>query len=374
MFHNVYEGKRVLVTSHTGFKGSWLALWLKELGAEVIGLSLPPAASPSFFEAARLAAAVTHYEDDIRDYSRLVTIIKDEKPEIVFHMAAQSLVRSSYRYPRETYEVNVMGTVNILEAVREVSGVRSCIIVTSDKCYENKEGKSACKEEDPMGGPDPYSSSKGSAELAVAAYDNSFFKGPPRTVGLASVRAGNVIGGGDWAEDRILPDCIHALSSGKPITVRNPDFVRPWQYVLEPLSGYLWLAALLWGHPDRFSGGWNFGPDSEGHAPVRRIVERVIQEWGSGRWVEPIPAEDDQGPVWHESSDLRLDCSKARQLLSWRPVYSLGEGLRETVTWYKKFYENPRQDVADLSRRKLTAYLEKARSQRASFLKDDIEK
>jgi CDP-glucose 4,6-dehydratase len=329
LFGNVYEGRRVLVTGHTGFKGSWLALWLDAMGASVVGYALDPPTLPNLFEPLGLAGRITHVHGDVRDSDSLKSVFRRHEPEIVFHLAAQPLVRFGYIEPVLTYETNVMGTVNLLEAVRETPGVKAVINVTSDKCYENREQDYAYLETDPMGGFDPYSSSKGCSELVTAAYRNSFLRG--NNVQLASARAGNVVGGGDWADDRIIPDCIRALSAGERIAVRNPQAIRPWQHVLEPLAGYLWLASRMWQGDAGFDGAWNFGPDAAKQIPVSEIVDTVIREWGSGSWYKPETA--DAAP--HEAGLLNLDCTKAADLLGWHPLYDMDATLRATTAWYK---------------------------------------
>ncbi|HXN05650.1 MAG TPA: CDP-glucose 4,6-dehydratase, partial [Nitrospiria bacterium] len=283
LFSNIYENKRVLVTGNTGFKGSWLSLWLKRLGARVIGYSLPPPTEPSLFKEARLYEGMTHINGDIRDSQALIKAFRVHQPEIVFHLAAQPLVRQSYQNPEETYSTNVMGTVHVLEAIRKTGSVRVCVNVTSDKCYENKEWDYAYRENDPMGGYDPYSSSKGAAELVGSAYRRSFFNTKnynQHQMSLVSVRAGNVIGGGDWAQDRLMPDIVGALSHKKCIEIRNPGSIRPWQHVLDPLSGYLWLGSLLWRKPTEYDYGWNFGPLASDSMTVKEIVEESIVLWG----------------------------------------------------------------------------------------------
>lgn len=338
-FGGVFAGKKVFVTGHTGFKGSWLSLWLADLGAEVHGYALAPATSPSLFDVAGVAGKlVSHRIADIRDHGALRSALDEVRPDIVFHLAAQPLVRLSYREPRETYETNVMGTVNLLEAVRQCDSVRVCQIITSDKCYENREWVYAYRENDPMGGYDPYSNSKGCTELVVLAYRQSFFH-PDRigahSVSLASSRAGNVIGGGDWAEDRIIPDCVRALSNRETIQVRNPYAIRPWQHVLEPLSGYLWLAARQWQQPGSFEGGWNFGPTGAGNIDVRRIVELAVEAWGEGKWHVPEMPHD----RLHEANFLKLDITKASSLLGWGPVCTVPQAVTDTMSWYKAFHE-----------------------------------
>ncbi|RMD58586.1 CDP-glucose 4,6-dehydratase [Candidatus Parcubacteria bacterium] len=366
-FCGIFENKRVLVTGHTGFKGSWLCLWLAELGAEVYGYSLEAPTKPSLFEEAKVVERLVGHEvGDIRNAERLKNTLKKVRPSIVFHLAAQSLVRRSYAEPQETYETNVMGTVNLLEAIRACDSVKVCQIITSDKCYENWEWVYAYRENDPMGGSDPYSNSKGCAELVVSSYRRSFF--PPERfekhgVSLSSARAGNVIGGGDWSEDRIIPDSIRALTVGNPIEVRNPNAVRPWQHVLEPLSGYLWLAARQWSEPRRFSDGWNFGPMPAGHATVEEIVQEIVRQWGEGEYRPDSPSE-----APHEAHLLKLDITKAADLLAWRPVYSLKEALSVTVDWYKAWAQGcARDELRVLTLNQIRAYTKAAREQSLSW-------
>jgi len=339
-FQGMYEGKRVLITGHTGFKGSWLSLWLKELGAEVIGYSLEPPTKPNLFEALSLDKKITHIVGDVRYEEHLVSVFEEYGPEYVFHLAAQPLVRLSYKEPKLTYETNVMGTVNLLEAVRKTNSVRVCIIVTSDKCYENREWVYGYREIDPMGGYDPYSSSKGCAELVTSAYRHSFFNpkdyGRIHKVALSSVRAGNVIGGGDWGEDRIIPDCIRALSRNKTVVIRNPRATRPWQYILEPLAGYLLLGGLMHEDGVTYSGAWNFGPNDENIITVEELVKLIVKYWGSGSFI--IDTSDHP----HEAELLKLDASKARALLGWKPIYDVHEAVKKTINWYKNFYNGMR--------------------------------
>lgn len=324
-----WQGRRVLVTGHTGFKGSWLSLWLHALGAKVTGFALPPPTRPSLFEAARISELIDHVEGDVRDMAAVRKVVEDARPEVIFHLAAQPLVRLSYEEPVGTYATNVMGTVHVLEAARTVPGVAAVVCVTSDKCYENREWIWPYRENDPMGGHDPYSSSKGCAELVVAAYRNSFFRGSGPA--LASVRAGNVIGGGDWAADRLLPDLIRAFEAGVPPLIRSPDAVRPWQHVLEALGGYLLIADRLMGAEAQFADAWNFGPADDDARPVSWIVERMGAAWGNGAG-DPLA---DTGPRPHEAGLLRLDCSKARAALGWRPALTLDRALDWIVTWHK---------------------------------------
>ncbi len=362
LFDGVYRGSRVLLTGHTGFKGSWLALWLAELGAEVHGYALAPPTDPSLFEAAGVRDVLaSHRIADVRDHAALQQCMQQVRPDMVFHLAAQPLVRLSYSEPRETYETNVMGTVNLLEAVRQCDSVRVCQVITSDKCYENHEWVYAYRENDPMGGYDPYSNSKGCAELVVSAYRQSFFNPQDvqrHGVSLATARAGNVIGGGDWAEDRIIPDCMRALSRGETIRVRNPHAIRPWQHVLEPLSGYLWLAARQWLRPGTFEGAWNFGPTGAGNIDVRRIVEQVVAAWGEGGWTAPESDSD----ALHEANFLKLDITKASSLLGWGPVCTVPEAVSDTVAWYRAYDKESVDDVRGFTLGQIAAYV--ARAQR----------
>ncbi len=336
-FNNFYKNKKVLITGHTGFKGSWLALWLTELGAEVIGYSLKPTTRPSLFEVLNLKDRLIHIIEDIRDEEKLKSVFKEYKPEIIFHLAAQPLVRLSYKEPKLTYETNVIGTLNLFEAVRETESIRVVINITSDKCYENKEWVYGYRENDPMGGYDPYSSSKGCAELLTAAYRNSYFNpkdyGQTHQVSLASVRAGNVTGGGDWQIDRLIPDCVKSLSKGDAIKIRNPYAIRPWQHVLEPLSGYLLLAMRMWEDPTKYCEAWNFGPFETDIATVQKVVEKVISLWGCGKY------EVVGDKRFYEAGLLRLDISKAMMKLGWRPKWNFDIALERTIKWYKSFYE-----------------------------------
>jgi CDP-glucose 4,6-dehydratase len=360
-----FAGRRVLVTGHTGFKGAWLVLWLRELGAEVHGYALMPPTRPSLYDEAGVGGLLASESiADVRDAAALAAAVVRVRPEVVFHLAAQSIVRRSYREPAETWATNVLGTVNLLEAVRRAGGVRVCQIVTSDKCYENAGQVCAFRETDAMGGHDPYSSSKGAAEVAVASWRRSFF--PPgriaeHGVSLSSARAGNVIGGGDWADDRILPDCVRALSRGEPIPVRNPHAVRPWQHVLEPLSGYLALATAQLAEPAPFADGFNFGPLPSGNLTVGQVAELVVSGWESGRW-EHRPAADDAGgrDRLHEAVFLKLDITKATTLLGWAPVFTPREAIAETVAWYReRDREGNAFDARGTCRRQILDYQER---------------
>ncbi len=327
----------MLLTGHTGFKGSWLALWLRRWGADVAGLALSPATEPSLFVAARIGDDVTNITADVRDPAAVRAAVEAHRPEVVFHLAAQALVRHSYVDPIATYATNVMGTVHVLDAVRAVGGVRAVVCVTTDKCYENREWAWGYRETDALGGHDPYSNSKACAELAAGAYRDSFLRA--QGVALATARAGNVIGGGDWATDRLVPDLMRAFAAAVPAVVRNPGAIRPWQHVLEPLAGYLLLAQRLWTNGDSFAKGWNFGPDDADAQPVAWVVERLTRAWGEGARCEQ--AATDVHPQPHEARYLKLDCSMAKADLAWRPTLCLAEALDWTVEWYKTFYRDP---------------------------------
>ena len=330
MNEGFWKGRRVLVTGHTGFKGSWLTRWLLERGADVAGLALAPETSPSLFSLLGLGERIEHHLVDVRDAEGVRRVLGGTRPEIVFHLAAQPLVRLSYREPKATWDVNVGGTVNLLEAVRLTGGVRACVVVTSDKCYENHEQVWGYRECDPMGGHDPYSSSKGATELAVASWRRSFFQDPAGTL-LASARAGNVIGGGDWAADRLMVDFVRAIAQGEPLVLRNPAATRPWQHVLEPLSGYLRLAEALHGQAGHgYAGAWNFGPQDDSVVTVGQLARRLVDTWGQG---EVVVARDPAQP--HEAGLLKLDCSKARAGLGWHGVWDFPETIRRTVEWYR---------------------------------------
>ena len=354
---DLLKGRNVMVTGNTGFMGSWLSAWLLALEAKVTGYSLDPPTDPSMFETTGLRGRMTCERGDINDLEHLRDAMQRSGAEIVFHLAAQSLVRRSYSEPILTFDTNVVGTAKVLESVRATPSVKACICITSDKCYENREWVHGYRENDPMGGRDPYSASKGAAELVIASYRNSFFgsrtNGEHR-VGIASARAGNVIGGGDWAEDRIVPDCIRALSAGRPIQVRNPAAVRPWQHVMEPLAGYLLLASRLLDDPDSHSTAWNFGPKAEDHVPVSRLVQLILNDWGGGKM--EVASRPDQ---LHEARTLRLDCTKAHTDLGWFPVLSLKESVRMTVEWYKEHQKEPSK-LWELTLRQIDEYAQKA--------------
>ena len=325
---NPWAGRRVLVTGHTGFKGGWLALWLHQLGADVTGFALPAPTEPSFFAQTRLAELITHVEGDVRDAAAVETAVAECRPEVIFHLAAQPLVRYSYAEPVETYATNIMGTVHVLDACRRVPGVSAVVCITTDKCYENREWVWPYRESDPMGGHDPYSSSKGAAEIVIAAYRRSYFNetGP----GVASVRAGNVIGGGDWALDRLIPDIVRALLADKRPMIRAPGSIRPWQHVLEALSGYLTIGERLLAGDRTVATAYNFGPADDDAKPVSWVVERLLSQWGAEGWDRP------NGDQPHEAVLLKLDCSKARSELGWRPALRLDQALRKVVDWHRE--------------------------------------
>lgn len=332
MSDNFWRGRRVFVTGHTGFKGSWLCLWLQQLGAEVTGYALAPATQPSLFEVASVASGMCSLIGDIRDASGLKAAMTRAQPEIVFHMAAQALVRESYISPIETYSVNVVGTAQVLEIVRVCPSVRAVISVTTDKCYENREWYWGYREIDRLGGHDPYSSSKAGAELVTSAYRSSFFAANERPVAIASARAGNVIGGGDWSRDRLIPDILAAIERGQAVSVRYPEAIRPWQHVLEPLSGYLTLAEHLFGDDGpNYAEAWNFGPSEDDAQTVRWVVEKMLERWGSGSWT----CDNRSQP--HEAAYLKLDCSKARSRLSWLPRWTLDQTLESIIDWHRSY-------------------------------------
>ena len=335
MYNNIYSGKTVLITGHTGFKGSWLAVWLNELGAKVVGYALNLGTPRDNFAACKLQNKLfADIRGDVRDYEKLSSVIAKYQPEIIFHLAAQALVKTSYEAPKETFETNFIGSLNVLEAVRHHSCVKAVIMVTSDKCYENKEQIWGYKECDCMGGYDPYSASKGCAELLISAYRNSFFN--PKDydkhgVAVASVRAGNVIGGGDWAENRLIPDCIRSIEAGKNIEIRNPYSTRPWEHVLEPLSGYLRVGQKLLAEPQKYSESFNFGPRVSNNKPVIDVVRLLVETYGKGQVVDVHNPND-----VHENIMLNLDVSKSYFMLNWEAVWNLRQAVEKTVDWYKE--------------------------------------
>jgi len=342
-----WSGKRVLVTGHTGFKGGWLCLWLRELGAEVAGFSRGVPTVPSLWEAIGLAADMESLEGDIRSPEQIAAAVAKARPDVLVHMAAQPIVRRSFRDPIETYATNVMGTAHTLEAVRSCDSVRAIVSVTTDKCYENREWIWPYREVDGLGGHDPYSSSKGCAEIVTSAYRRSFFE--QAGVGIASARAGNVIGGGDWAEDRLVPDVMRSALDGGTLAIRNPNAVRPWQHVLNPLAGYLRLVERMWEAPAELSGPYNFGPGEHDVQPVHWIIERLTEAWG-----EPIPWEADPGEHPHEATFLKLDSSKAHTELGWLPRWDLGEALDRIAAWYRALRDGG--DMREVALGEIRAY------------------
>lgn len=339
IYNCFYKGKKVLVTGHTGFKGSWLSIWLHELGAEVVGVGLEPYSEKDNFVLSGIGKKIkADIRADIRDGEKMKEIFKQYQPEIVFHLAAQPLVRLSYEIPVETYQTNVMGTINIMEAIRATESVKVGVMITTDKCYDNKEQMRGYKEDDPFGGYDPYSSSKGACEIAIQSWRRSFFNpedyGKKHHVSLASVRAGNVIGGGDWAKDRIIPDCIRALEAGKPIDIRSPKAVRPWEHVLEPLSGYMLLAQKMWEHPTEYCEGWNFGPEADSVSTVWEVATKLVQSFGKGE------LKDISDPnALHEANLLMLDITKVKTRLGWKPRLDALQTIDLVADWYK-LYQN----------------------------------
>ena len=342
-----WAGKRVFLTGHTGFKGSWLSLWMQSMGANVTGFALLPPTTPSLFEVVHVADGMQSIMGDVRNLADLQKAMGDAKPEIVIHMAAQALVRHSYDNPVETYSTNVMGTVHLLQAVRGTPSVKAVVNVTSDKCYENREWVWGYRENEPMGGFDPYSNSKGCAELVTSAYRNSYFhpeKYKEHGVAIGSGRAGNVIGGGDWAEDRLIPDVMRAIAQGRPVRIRNPHSTRPWQHVLEPLSGYLLLAQGLFEQGSAFAEGWNFGPNDDDTRPVSWVLEQLIQSWGDG-----VSWSHDEGKHPHESHCLKLDCAKVKSRLGWQPKWHLKTALDKVVDWQKQYVQGADMKAMTLS-------------------------
>ena len=334
---NIWKDKKVLITGHTGFKGSWLSIWLKMMGAEVIGYALTPYTERDNFVVTKLEDKITHIIGDVRDYQNLLHVFAKYEPEFVFHLAAQPLVRESYINPKETYDINIGGTVNVLECCRLTESVKVIVNITTDKCYENKEWNRGYRENDRLGGYDPYSSSKAGSEIVTAAYRQSFFN--PEKVDkhgktIASARAGNVIGGGDWQTDRLIPDCICSLEKSEPVIIRNPSAIRPWQHVLEPLSGYLLLAEKMYKNPGQYCEAWNFGPTEESMKHVGEVADLVVQNWGEGSWQDQ---SEKNAP--HETNILKLDINKARTRLRWNPVLSIEQAVSATVDWHKHYKE-----------------------------------
>ena len=350
MKFNIFKNKKVLVTGDTGFKGSWLSLWLLTLGAKITGYALPPVNDNDHFNLLGLSKLINHIDGDIRDYSKFNRVVEELNPEFLFHLAAQPIVRTSYQDPKYTFDTNVGGTTNVLEAIRNCSALKSAVIITSDKCYQNKEWQWGYRENDELGGRDPYSASKAAAEIIYSAYQESFFK-HNQHLGVATVRAGNVIGGGDWSVDRIVPDCIRALQNGDPIILRNPNATRPWQYVLEPLSGYLNLAAKLYETPNTYTGSWNFGPKTDSVHTVGELAEEIIENWeqGSVEYQEQVNAP-------HEAGLLQLNCDKAYQQLSWQSRWGFAKTIKETALWYKHVLAG--KSAIEISRSQIKMYEE----------------
>ena len=347
-----WENKNILVTGHTGFKGSWLSIWLKSLGANLAGYSLPPPTDPSLFELAEVSDGMQSIIGDIRDLDHIKDVFQERSPEILIHMAAQSLVVKSHVDPYDTYTTNVLGTLNVLEAVRHSDSIKAVIIITSDKCYQNKEWVWGYREYDNLGGVDPYSNSKACAELITSAYRDSYFKKPKppfKDVAVGTVRAGNVIGGGDWAENRLIPDVMQSLANDQQVIIRNPNSIRPWQFVLEPLDGYLTLVERLWTNGAEYAEGWNFGPNENDAQSVSWIVEQLGKLWGTTADWEELPQ-----PYPHEANYLKLDCSKARQKLKWAPKLTLNTTLQWVVEWYQGYDNN--ENIAALTKNQVTAY------------------
>lgn len=346
---DVFRHRRVLVTGDTGFKGSWLCLWLHQLGAHVLGYALPPEREEDHYNLLGMGNLIKHINGDIRDFVSVKKAFDQFQPEILFHLAAQPIVRYSYKEPKLTFDTNVAGTINILEAARQCEPLKAFVCVTSDKCYRNNEWIWGYRENDELGGHDPYSASKAAAELVFSSYQDSFFQARPG-FGAATVRAGNVIGGGDWAADRIVPDSIRALKAGEPIHLRNPDSTRPWQHVLDPLSGYLLTAASLLNEPKQFSGAWNFGPNSQSIRTVGDLAGMVVAEWGGGQ-VEIAR----QGNALHEACLLHLNCDKAHQLMRWQPKWNVERAIAETVVWYRRVHEG--HGVLEISSKQILEYM-----------------
>lgn len=356
-FGDVYRGKRVLVTGHTGFKGSWLSLWLKQLGAEVLGISLAPETNPSHWKLLDLESTLQHHELDIRQASEVARVFNATQPEIVFHLAAQPLVRRSYRDPLETWSTNVVGTANVLEACRQTRSVRAILAVTTDKCYENQEWAWGYREIDRLGGHDPYSASKAGSELVAASYRSSFFhtEGAPL---LATARAGNVIGGGDWSEDRLIPDLVRAMAAQQSLEIRSPNATRPWQHVLESLSGYLLLGQKLIAGDKNFDGPWNFGPERSGNHTVAYVLNRLQSHWPEMHW--HLAA----APQPHEANLLYLDSAKAQSHLGWQPVWNLESTLEKTAEWYLAFQSGQKT----ISMQQLAQYIEAAKNAQVKWM------
>ena len=366
-FSNIFFGKNVLVTGHTGFKGSWLSLWLNKLGADVYGISIDIPTKPSHFLCTDLSSHVNDYRIDITDLIALRNLINDIQPDFVFHLAAQSLVRQSYKDPLETITTNAIGSANILESLRVLNKNVVAIMITSDKVYDNVEWERGYQESDRLGGKDPYSASKGMAELAIRGYVESFFNKPDSNVRLGITRAGNVIGGGDWASDRIVPDCMNAWSKGKKVDIRSPQATRPWQHVLEPLSGYLTLAANLTNDSFNHGKAYNFGPTSNQNYPVSELIDEMSKYWKQVKWSDVSKKEVHP----HEAELLKLNCDKALFDLDWRPTLEFKETVKMTVEWYKKYYQNKEKSLYNFSIAQINEYIQLAKSRDIAWTKND---
>ncbi|MBU2510659.1 CDP-glucose 4,6-dehydratase [bacterium] len=360
-FNDIYRGKRVLITGHTGFKGSWLAIWLQILGAEVAGVALEPVHDKCNFNVTKLGSRIDNHFLDITDYQSLQRAIADFKPDIIFHLAAQALVGTSYDEPKRTFDTNIGGTLNVLESIRNSREVKAGVLITSDKCYRNVEQIWGYREEDRLGGDDPYSASKAGAELIIRSYTKSFFSQESSPL-IASTRAGNVIGGGDWSENRLVPDCIRHLNNNEPIIIRNPSSTRPWQLVLEPLSGYLLLGQKLLEKSGGFTEGWNFGPSMEECHTVLEVAELIVKLWGAG---ETKVTGNQQ--AFYESTLLQLDCTKARVKLGWHQTLNTKESLEFTVNWYKHLKNHPDADMFDFCAEQLENYQLLAHQRRSGW-------
>ncbi len=353
LFSNAFKNKTIFLIGHTGFIGSWLAFWLIKLGSNVVGYSLKPPSRPSIFEILGIQEKITHIHGNINNQRTLEQKILEHKPNFLFHLAAQSLVKESYKNTKNTFQTNVMGTVNVLEAVKNVKFLKNIIIMTSDKSYDNLEKIKFYREDDPLGGSDPYSASKGAAEIIINSYRKSFFQ--KNKIALSTIRAGNVIGGGDWSKDRIVPDCIRALKSKKPLHVRSPNSVRPFQFVLEPISALLWISANMNKNPTSYSTSWNVGPIKKfGKTKVKTLVPRIIKEWGDGTWVSKVDKTD------NESKTLMLDSTKIKHQLKWSPILSINESIKYTINWYKAYYAKS-DDIEELTLKQIENYIKKAK-------------
>ncbi len=353
MFDQFYKNKKILVTGHTGFKGAWLIIWLKELGADIVGYSLDPPYENGLYNLSGISDSIIDHREDLRDFPKLLEVFKKEKPEIVFHLGAQALVIDGYNSPLETFQTNTMGTANVLEAIRLTDTVKTAIMVTTDKVYENKEWIWPYREEETIGGYDPYSASKGACELIISSYRNSFFntnKHAEHGKAIASVRAGNVIGGGDWCDNRIVPDCIKSMEKNKEIEVRSPNAVRPWQHVLEPIGGYLYLGAKMIKDPISYSQAWNFGPENENIITVSELVTKLIKSYGKGHWKDTSNSRN-----LHEATLLSLDINKAKTNLNWNPVLGIDATIEYTIEWYKNYTHS---NVLELTKDQIKNYVD----------------